>query len=202
MQGAGASDNPSLQNPRGVNPSAASDAHTGPPAPQTSPPSDGQRGPPAPKLETHPDPRPRPQPSAPAREAPIVTSPVKAQADDRVQTLSRADLAFVAAMLLAILLLSTFHLVRRYGWNATEIEVLPAANDYRFTIDINSATWVEWLQLDGIGEVLARRIVEYREQHGPFQSIDELNEVRGIGDVTLEKMRPYLTVDSTGEVTN
>ncbi len=202
MQGAGASDNPSLQNPRGVGPAAAPDAHTGPPAAQTSPPTDVQRDQPAPEPKTHPDPRPRPQPSAPARETPAVSSPVQLKPDDRVQTLSRGDLAFVAAMLVLILLLSALHLVRRYGWTATEIEVLPAAEHYRFTIDINTATWVEWLQLDAIGEVLARRIVDYREQHGPFQSIDDLNQVHGIGDVTLEKMRPYLTVDPPSEVTD
>jgi competence protein ComEA len=111
-------------------------------------------------------------------------------------------LSFVAVMLATILLLSGYHLVRRYGWNATEVDVLPAAGDYRFTVDINSATWIEWLQLEGIGEVLARRIVEYRDLHGPFQTIDDLNNVRGIGDAKLEAMRPYLTIGPQREATD
>jgi competence protein ComEA len=46
--------------------------------------------------------------------------------------------------------------------------------------------------LPGIGEVLARRIVEDRRQRGPFRDLGELRRVRGIGPKTLEGMRPYL----------
>lgn len=106
--------------------------------------------------------------------------------------LSRGDLALVSATLLIMLALSILHLYRRHAWQPAEIEVLHPATDYQFTIDINSATWVEWLQLDGIGETLARRIVEHRDQHGPFRSIDDLNEVHGIGPAKLEQMRPHL----------
>jgi competence protein ComEA len=42
--------------------------------------------------------------------------------------------------------------------------------------------------------VLAQRIIEYRQTHGRFQSVDELLEVRGIGPKRLENMRPYVVV--------
>jgi competence protein ComEA len=74
-----------------------------------------------------------------------------------------------------------------------EIERMqPRSFDYK--IDINQAKWVEWAQLEGIGEVLAERIVSDREENGPFRSIDDLNRVEGIGPKTLEKIRPWLEV--------
>ncbi len=49
-------------------------------------------------------------------------------------------------------------------------------------------------QVKGIGEIKARAIVDYRKQHGPFESIDDLVKVRGIGAKTLDKIRPYVEV--------
>jgi competence protein ComEA len=54
---------------------------------------------------------------------------------------------------------------------------------------------VEDLQrLPGIGAVLARRVVEWRTAHGPFRTVEELNEVKGIGPKKLERIRPLVTV--------
>lgn len=47
----------------------------------------------------------------------------------------------------------------------------------------------------GIGAAKARAIVQYREENGPFSSVDDLLEVKGIGIKTLEKSRDQLTVD-------
>jgi competence protein ComEA len=62
-------------------------------------------------------------------------------------------------------------------------------------IDINSANWIEFLQLDGIGETLARRIVADRDERGPFQSVEDLTRVRGLGEKMIERFRPYLTCE-------
>lgn len=61
-----------------------------------------------------------------------------------------------------------------------------------FQTDINRADWPELSELPGIGETLAKRIVEHRATHGPFRRIDELRSVRGIGPKVLERIRPYL----------
>jgi competence protein ComEA len=61
-----------------------------------------------------------------------------------------------------------------------------------FQTDINTAEWTELAQLPEVGETLAQRIVESRKRSGPFTSIDDLRRVGGIGEKTLEKMRPYL----------
>jgi competence protein ComEA len=61
-------------------------------------------------------------------------------------------------------------------------------------ININSASETELETLSGIGEVLAATIVEYREQNGPFASVDDLEDVSGIGPATLEEIRDQVTV--------
>ncbi|MGY4535293.1 competence protein ComEA [Pseudomonas sp. TE3786] len=49
--------------------------------------------------------------------------------------------------------------------------------------------------LVGIGQVKAKAIIEYREAHGPFTSVDELLEVKGIGAATLERNRARLSIN-------
>lgn len=62
------------------------------------------------------------------------------------------------------------------------------------TVNINSAGLEELQRLPGIGPAMARRIIDYRNEHGRFQSVEELVEVRGIGPKTLEKMRPFVSL--------
>ena len=62
-------------------------------------------------------------------------------------------------------------------------------------LNINAAAAEELAALPGIGEVLAGRIVAYREEHGPFQSPEELMEVSGIGPGIFEDLRDYITVN-------
>jgi len=60
--------------------------------------------------------------------------------------------------------------------------------------DINTATVQQLIEIKGVGDVLAQRIVDYRELHKEFKSLDELNSVKGIGSKKLEKLLPYLTL--------
>ncbi len=62
-------------------------------------------------------------------------------------------------------------------------------------ININTATVEQLSGLEGIGESKARAIVAYRESHGPFQSEAELTNVRGIGEQTLAKNAPRITLE-------
>lgn len=76
------------------------------------------------------------------------------------------------------------------GW-LVDIDQAPPLEAH-FQVDLNKASWPEMAQLPGIGPTLAQRIVEYRAVHGPFQTHEELTKVRGIGQKTLERIRPYL----------
>lgn len=61
-------------------------------------------------------------------------------------------------------------------------------------VNVNTATAEDLELLPGIGEVLAGTIVAYRDEHGPFSSVDQLEDVSGIGPVTLEEIRDLVTV--------
>ena len=70
-------------------------------------------------------------------------------------------------------------------------EILPDLSP----LDLNRATNGELAQLPGIGEELARRIVEYREANGPFESVEELMEVSGIGEGKFAGLEGCITVN-------
>ncbi len=61
-------------------------------------------------------------------------------------------------------------------------------------INVNAAGAGDLDRLPGIGPAKAEAILAYREEHGPFQTVDGLLEVSGIGPVTLENLRPYVSV--------
>lgn len=62
----------------------------------------------------------------------------------------------------------------------------------RGSVRINTATQAELEMLPGIGPAKARAILDYIKGNGPFETVEELMQVKGIGEATLEKMRPYL----------
>ncbi|MCR4711023.1 MAG: ComEA family DNA-binding protein [Clostridia bacterium] len=61
-------------------------------------------------------------------------------------------------------------------------------------IDLNTATSEELQRIPGIGPVTAEKILKYREENGPFTDLEELLEISGIGEKTLERMKDYLTI--------
>jgi competence protein ComEA len=62
------------------------------------------------------------------------------------------------------------------------------------TLDINTASESELVQLPGVGPSLARRIVEYRTANGPFQMPDDLQNVSGIGASKFANMEPFIRI--------
>lgn len=73
----------------------------------------------------------------------------------------------------------------------------PEEPAYTGPVDVNTAGLDELETLNGIGPVLAQRIIDYREEHGRFQTVEELLEVKGIGQKTLAKFRDDVTVGTT-----
>lgn len=108
--------------------------------------------------------------------------------------LSHTDQFFVITVMTLILLSMVGFVLRRLGTPGETIEIQRLKPEsYQFQIEINNATWVEWMQLTGIGEVTARRIVDDRQQRGPFQTIEDVQRVRGIGPKTMDAIRAHLS---------
>lgn len=108
---------------------------------------------------------------------------------------TESDRRLLTVLLALMTALLTAHLWKESHRNRHTIRVDHPQGVYPYQVSLNSATWVEWAQLDGIGEKLARRIVAERELHGPFQSVDDLRRVKGIGPKTVEKLKPYVVVE-------
>ena len=64
-----------------------------------------------------------------------------------------------------------------------------------FPIDLNTATVDELMCLPSIGEARAKAIVEYREANGPFQYVEDLRNVKGIGEGILAQVMDYVIVN-------
>ncbi len=82
------------------------------------------------------------------------------------------------------------------------IDPLPKPRPYKpelpedsSTLNINTASAEELDELEGIGPKKAQDIIEYREKHGNFNSVDDIRKVPGIGEKTLEKLREHIRVE-------
>ena len=62
-------------------------------------------------------------------------------------------------------------------------------------IDINSATAEELAALERIGPATAARIIAYRQEHGPFRTVEQLQEVKGIGPKTFARIRDRIRIE-------
>lgn len=143
-------------------------------------------------LADPPVPGPLESADTPRKQGPAEPSP---NAEERSLQLSGGDRRFlvVAGGLVLILLAANIARETWRGEPRIEVRRLPA-RELEFRIDVNSASWVEWMQLPEIGESLARRIVADREERGPFLSVEDVDRVKGIGPATMQKIRPFLTL--------
>ena len=97
--------------------------------------------------------------------------------------------AEVALIVLSLLIL----VLPAFTPDGAEARLLPVSSDVEpLAIDVESAPWYEWALLEGIGEVRARRIVDYVSRHRPLESIEQLSGVPGLPRGWLEKARPFL----------
>lgn len=95
-------------------------------------------------------------------------------------------------VLLGIVLVSLISQAVLSSWDS------PPASQLPDRLDLNGASQAELLLLPGIGPNLAERILTYRQEKGPFQKVEELRRVSGIGPVTLERLRPLVCVAEKG----
>lgn len=75
--------------------------------------------------------------------------------------------------------------------SSTENDTSVAVN---YPLNLNSCTAEELMSISGIGEVKANHIIEYREYLGGYTSVEQIKNIKGIGDGVYEKVSPYLTV--------
>lgn len=79
--------------------------------------------------------------------------------------------------------------------NETVQEEITATEEQFLYLNINTATAEELIKLDGIGEVLADRVIKYRNEKGGFNNIEEIIDVSGIGEKTFSIIRKHIYVE-------
>lgn len=80
-----------------------------------------------------------------------------------------------------------------------EIQTELTEQEIQFPINLNTANKEQLMQINGIGEVTAEKIIEYRNQNGYFYSLYQLTEIDGIGEVKYEKFRSFLYIENEQE---
>jgi competence protein ComEA len=113
--------------------------------------------------------------------------------DDAALWLRRSDQMILWLLSVTMLVLLVVHWARLSYWGISPVELRsPQPREYYYSLDINRASWVEWAQLDGIGEKLARRIVADRDERGLFRDPADVSRVKGIGPALMQKIQPFL----------
>lgn len=87
-------------------------------------------------------------------------------------------------------------------YEVTEPSVTTTTTAAEYRIDLNTATVDDLMQVDGIGEKTAEKIIAYRNKIGKFTFIEQLLDVEGVGDKKLENWKNYLTVEGDGKTTS
>lgn len=67
-------------------------------------------------------------------------------------------------------------------------------NTVTYPLNLNTCTFEDLLTINGIGEKKANDIIEYREYLGSYSDVEQIKNIKGIGDAVFEKLAPYLTV--------
>ena len=106
--------------------------------------------------------------------------------------------AFALVISAILILYNTFTVPSEYISSAPQTQTAAAtetqSTEGAAVVNINSADVDELMLIDGIGKTKAEAIVKYRLENGLFESVEELINVSGIGESTLRKIYPYVTV--------
>jgi competence protein ComEA len=136
----------------------------------------------------------RQAPPAPRDAVPDVPTVALPSAPPILQTTwSRSTQAALICLLVLAAVLLGIQAFRSSGWGSrpTDLERGPGLG---YRIDLNRASLAELMQMPGVGEARAKKIIEYREQAGGFRKVSDLLQVHGIGPATFERLHPWICV--------
>ena len=97
----------------------------------------------------------------------------------------------LSAAVLASLCVISAHPARAQTSQPAHASAKPATTGF---VNLNTASAADLEGLPGIGAKTAARIVEYRQKNGPFKKVEELMNVRGVGEKNFLKLKPQITV--------
>lgn len=80
----------------------------------------------------------------------------------------------------------------------TEEEVEQKEQENSLKVNINQASQAELMLLDGIGEKISQRILDYRQENGPFLQKEDIMKVSGVGEKTYENIKDFIIIEETG----
>jgi comEA protein len=94
---------------------------------------------------------------------------------------------------IVILGASVFRFIHNHQTEKNTVEYFERSdNVLSYPVNINTATRIHLENIPGIGQTIAERILEYRENNGPFKEDEDLKAVKGIGDKKLEAIKSYI----------
>lgn len=100
----------------------------------------------------------------------------------------------IVSLVLALLVV-TLGLAATYADGSPSVQLVQTGAASAHRVDLNSAGSEELQSLPGVGPALAARIVAFRQENGPFRTVDDLLAVKGIGPKMLEKLRDKVTAN-------
>lgn len=109
--------------------------------------------------------------------------------------MSKANKISISITLFSIVLSIGIYFYRMNGFVVIPLE-RRSSEAIAYTVDLNTANQRELINLPGIGPSLAQKIIDHRLRIKGFSSIEELDEIPGIGAKKLSKLQKYLQIDS------
>ena len=103
--------------------------------------------------------------------------------------LSRRESAVLLGLVVCLVVINVVNHISREQRKAHHVLYI---EELTVQISVNAASTEELETLPGIGPSLASRIIEYRHIHGGFKTLDDLKNVKGIGEKLFAKIQPYL----------
>jgi competence ComEA-like helix-hairpin-helix protein len=124
-----------------------------------------------------------------------ITPPTRREA-----MIARTEQVALAVLALVLVAGVAWRMIDYWRVGEEPLEIVSPADGPALRINVNVAQWPELSMVPGLGPKLSKAIIAVRDARPGkrFRSLEELKEVRGIGDKMLAKLRPYLVLDETG----